>query len=46
MPQKTIIVGILCLTITLVIWMLHDSLCEFSFDIWGARFAAFLQCKP
>ncbi|EJD1152440.1 TPA: hypothetical protein IGR29_004063 [Escherichia coli] len=26
--------------------MVHDSLCEFSFDIWGARFAAFLQCKP
>ncbi|EEW2344216.1 TPA: Hok/Gef family protein [Escherichia coli] len=46
MSQKAIIVGILCLTITLVIWMVHDSLCGFSFDIWGARFAAFLQCRP
>ncbi|EFI4238511.1 TPA: Hok/Gef family protein, partial [Escherichia coli] len=27
------------------IWMLHGSLCEFRLNLWGAEFAAFLQCK-
>ncbi|EFF0876198.1 hok/gef family protein, partial [Escherichia coli] len=25
--------------------MLHGSLCEFRLNLWGAEFAAFLQCK-
>ncbi|EHL0132109.1 hok/gef family protein, partial [Escherichia coli] len=24
---------------------LHGSLCEFRLNLWGAEFAAFLQCK-
>ncbi|EFA1273280.1 TPA: hok/gef family protein, partial [Escherichia coli] len=27
------------------IWMLYGSLCEFRLNLWGAEFAAFLQCK-
>ncbi|EHI0418088.1 hok/gef family protein, partial [Escherichia coli] len=23
----------------------HGSLCEFRLNLWGAEFAAFLQCK-
>ncbi|MEB7742746.1 Hok/Gef family protein, partial [Escherichia coli] len=29
MPQKTIIVSILCITILMVVWILHSSPCEF-----------------
>ncbi|MCD4122633.1 Hok/Gef family protein [Escherichia coli] len=25
--------------------MLRGSLCEFRLNLWGAEFAAFLQCK-
>lgn len=30
MPQKTIIVGMLCLTMLLTVWVLHASPCEFA----------------
>ncbi|HFP1355725.1 TPA: Hok/Gef family protein, partial [Escherichia coli] len=29
MPQKTIIVSILCITILMIVWMIHKSPCEF-----------------
>ncbi|EEV2201936.1 Hok/Gef family protein, partial [Escherichia coli] len=29
MPQKTIIVSILCITILMIVWMIHNSPCEF-----------------
>ncbi|EFY6988307.1 Hok/Gef family protein, partial [Escherichia coli] len=28
MPQKTIIVSILCITILMIVWMIHKSPCE------------------
>ena len=46
MPQKTIIVSILCLTMLLTVWMIHRSPCEFRLNIMWSEFAAFLQCKP
>ncbi|EPD8166343.1 Hok/Gef family protein [Escherichia coli] len=46
MPQKTIIVSILCLTMLLTVWMIHRSPCVFRLNIMWSEFAAFLQCKP
>ena len=42
MPQKTIIVSILCLTMLLTVWMIHRSPCEFRLNIMWSEFAAFL----
>ncbi|EPR0349901.1 TPA: Hok/Gef family protein [Escherichia coli] len=33
------------MTVVLIIWITHTSLCEFRFRIAGAEIAAFLQCK-
>ncbi len=46
MPQKTIIVGMLCLTMLLTVWVLHASPCEFRVRFMWSEIAAFLQCKP
>ncbi|EFM3374828.1 Hok/Gef family protein [Escherichia coli] len=46
MPQKTIIVGMLCLTMLLTVWVLHVSPCEFRVRFMWLEIAAFLQCKP
>ncbi|OSK25162.1 Hok/gef family protein [Escherichia coli M056] len=45
MSQKTLITLMVCMTVILTIWMLHSSLCELRMNLWGAEFAAFLQCK-
>ncbi|EPM3857127.1 Hok/Gef family protein [Escherichia coli] len=33
MPQKTIIVSILCITILMIVWMIHNSHCEFRLNV-------------
>ncbi|EKR6885713.1 TPA: Hok/Gef family protein [Escherichia coli] len=35
----------ICITVVLIIWITHSSLCEFRFRIADAEIAAFLQCK-
>ena len=45
MPQKTIIVSILCITMLLTIWMLHASPCEFRVRVMWSEIAAFLQWR-
>ncbi|HIH9082781.1 Hok/Gef family protein [Escherichia coli] len=45
MPQKTIIVSILCITILMIVWMIHTSPYEFRLNIMWSEFAAFLRCK-
>ncbi|WP_339139415.1 Hok/Gef family protein [Escherichia coli] len=45
MPQKTIIVSILCITILMIVWMIHNSHCEFRLNVMWSQFAAFLLCK-
>ena len=45
MSQKSLITVTICMTVIVTIWMLHGSLCEFRLNLWGAEFAAFLQCK-
>ncbi|EER9208445.1 Hok/Gef family protein [Escherichia coli] len=45
MSQKSLTAITFCVTVILIIWMLHGSLCEFRLNLWGAEFAAFLQCK-
>ncbi|HFO7831593.1 TPA: Hok/Gef family protein [Escherichia coli] len=45
MSQKSLITVTICMTVIFTIWMLHGLLCEFRLNLWGAEFAAFLQCK-
>jgi protein HokA len=45
MSQKSLTAITLCVTAILIIWMLWGSLCEIRMSFWGAKFAAFLQCK-
>ncbi|HAW2445870.1 TPA: Hok/Gef family protein [Escherichia coli] len=45
MSQKSLTAITFCVTAILIIWMLHGSLCEIRMSLWGAEFAAFLQCK-
>ncbi|EJQ7204942.1 Hok/Gef family protein [Escherichia coli] len=45
MSQKSLMAITFRVTAILIIWMLHGSLCEIRMNIWGAEFAAFLQCK-
>ncbi|ENB4980734.1 Hok/Gef family protein [Escherichia coli] len=35
----------LCITILMIVWMIHKSPCEFRLNIMWSQFAAFLQCK-
>lgn len=45
MSQKPLKTTVICITVVLIIWITHNSLCEFRFRIAGAEIAAFLQCK-
>ncbi|WP_045149557.1 Hok/Gef family protein [Escherichia coli] len=45
MSQKPLKTTVICITVVLIIWITHISLCEFRFRIAGAEIAAFLQCK-
>ncbi|EHY4252317.1 Hok/Gef family protein [Escherichia coli] len=45
MSQKLLKTTVICITVVLIIWITHSSLCEFRFRIAGAEIAAFLQCK-
>ncbi|EFI7536068.1 Hok/Gef family protein [Escherichia coli] len=45
MSQKPLKTTVICITVVLIIWITHSSLCEFRFRITGAEIAAFLQCK-
>ncbi|EFJ9139824.1 Hok/Gef family protein [Escherichia coli] len=45
MSQKPLKTTVMCITVVLIIWIPHTSLCEFRFRIAGAEIAAFLQCK-
>ncbi|MWR23919.1 Hok/Gef family protein [Escherichia coli] len=45
MSQKSLMAITFCVTVILIIWMLHGSLCEIRMSFLGAEFAAFLQCK-
>lgn len=45
MSQKPLKTTVICITVVLIIWITHSSLCEFRFRIVGAEIAAFLQCK-
>ncbi|AXC65892.1 hok/gef family protein [Salmonella enterica subsp. diarizonae serovar 59:z10:-] len=45
MLQKPLLVITIFVVIVLTFSMLHGSLCEVRMKLWGAEFAAFLQCK-
>ncbi|HAK6115606.1 TPA: Hok/Gef family protein [Salmonella enterica] len=45
MLQKPSLIIIIFVVIVLTFSMLHGSLCEVRMKLWGAEFAAFLQCK-
>ncbi|EKG2333975.1 Hok/Gef family protein, partial [Escherichia coli] len=42
MSQKPLKTTVICITVVLIIWITHTSLCEFRFRIAGAEIAAFL----
>ncbi|ECJ7923200.1 Hok/Gef family protein [Salmonella enterica subsp. enterica serovar Eastbourne] len=45
MLQKPSFTITFLMAVVLIIWMLHGSLCEVRMSLWGAEFAAFLQCR-
>ncbi len=46
MPKKSLLCSlmVICLTILLSIWMVHDSLCELKFKHHNTELAVFLAC--
>ncbi|PSY39067.1 hok/gef family protein [Escherichia albertii] len=45
MSSNNIFILIICIIITLSIWILYGSLCELRALMWGDEFTDFLQCK-
>lgn len=46
MPQKSLLCSliVICFTVLLSIWMVHDSLCELKFKHHDTELAVFLAC--
>ncbi|WP_458047447.1 Hok/Gef family protein [Phytobacter sp. AG2a] len=46
MPRKSLLCSliVICFTVLLSIWMVHDSLCELKFKHHDTELAVFLAC--
>ncbi|EDZ4575355.1 Hok/Gef family protein [Salmonella enterica] len=45
MSQKPLLVITIFVVVILIFSAMRGSLCEVHMSLWGAEFAAFLQCK-